>query len=194
MKQILLIVLLFFTFISFSQNSKFSLELNYPLPIDDNLIGRNNNGIVDAGLKYSFSNLRLLNIGASLNAGIYKNSKDDRVQPFDVTTYLIQPKIFAELNIKSLTSLHPSIGLGYTFLSANVSDITSFNMGNNASVSSSETESGINFNLGLAYDISKKLFVQAQYDFVKIGVDEDAPDIKYNTNINLFKIGLGYRL
>ena len=54
------------------------------------------------------------------------------------------------------------------------------------------TESGVNLNLSLSYDITENFFLNAQYDFVKIGVDNDIPDTKYNTNI--LKIGLGLRL
>lgn len=195
MKQkLFLIVLLIFTITSFSQNLKFNLELNYPIPIDNNLIGKNYNGIVDLGAKYRFLNFAFLNVGASLNAGMFKNSKKERVQSFDVTTYIIQPKMFAELNLEFLTRLHPSIGLGYSFLSFNASDIDRFNLEDNFSVSSSETESGVNLNFGIAYDITSKIFAQLQYDFIKLGVDDEVPDIKYNTNINILKIGLGYRL
>tara|TARA_B110000285_G_C14821839_1_gene466887 strand:- start:88 stop:675 length:588 start_codon:yes stop_codon:yes gene_type:complete len=195
MKQkLLLALLLIFSIISFSQDSKFSLELNYPIPVDENFIGKNYNGIIDLGLKYRFSNLSFLNIGASLNAGILKNSKNDRVQHFDVTAFAIQPRIFAELDSESLTKFHPSIGLGYTFMTFNASGIDSFNPDNPNSSSSSQTESGINLNLGVVYDITDRLFAQVQYDFVKIGVDNEVPDIKYNTNISILKIGLGYRL
>ena len=195
MKQkLLLALLLIFSIKLFSQNSKFSLELNYPIPIGENFIEKNYNGIIDLGLKYRFTDLSFLNIGASLNAGILKNSKEDRVQPFDVTTFVIQPRIFAELDSESLTKFHPSIGLGYTFMSFNTSGIDILNPDNPNSSSSSQTESGINLILGVAYDITKKLFTQVQYDFIKIGVDNEVPDTKYNRNINILKIGLGYRL
>lgn len=194
MKQNLLMTfLLIFTIKLFSQDSKFSIELNYPIPIDDNFIGKNYNGIIDAGLKYRFVNLDFINIGAAFNAGMYKNTKKDRVQPFDVTTYIFSPKIYAEFNIKSITKIRPSLSLGYSIINARA-DVDRFNNQNNLSISSSENENGINLNLGVAYDITDKLFAQVQYDFIKIGVDNEVPDIKYNTNINILKIGLGYRL
>lgn len=194
MKQkLLLTFMVIFGIKSFSQDSNFSIELNYPIPIDDNLIGRNYNGIIDAGLKYRFVNLDFIDIGASFNAGMYKNTKDDRVQPFDVTTFIFIPRIYGEFNIKSLPKFHPSVGLGYSILNFRA-DVDRFNNQNNLAVSSSENENGINLNLGIAYDITNKLFVQIQYDFIKIGVDNEVPDIKFNTNINILKIGLGYRL
>ncbi len=194
MKQkLLLAFLLIFSIKSFSQDSKFSVELNFIIPIDENLIGKNYNGIIDAGLKYRFANLNFINIGASLNAGMYKNSKEDRVQSYDVTTYIFSPRIYAEFNMKSITKLHPSLGIGYSILHARA-DLDRFNNQNNLSLSSNENENGINLNLGLAYDITNKLFAQVQYDFIKINVDREIPDIKYNKNVNILKVGLGYRL
>ena len=194
MKQdLFLAFLLIFTIKLFSQDSKFSIELNYPIPIDDNLIGRNYNGIIDAGLKYRFVDLDFMKIGASFNAGMYKNTKDDRVQPFDVTTYIFSPRIYGEFNIKSLPKLYPSVGVGYSILTFRA-DADSFNNQNDLSVSSSENENGINLNFGIAYDITNEIFAQIHYDFIKIGVDNEVPDIKYNTNINILKIGIGYRL
>ena len=58
----------------------------------------------------------------------------------------------------------------------------------------SETLSGFNFNFGLSYDITTKYFVQVQYDFIKLGNDNDLPAISFNTNVNIWKFGLGYRL
>lgn len=195
MKQkLLLTVLLIFSIKSFSQSSKFSLELNYPIPIEKNFVGENYNGIIDFGLKYRFLNLDFLNIGASLNVGVLKKSKDDRIQFIDVTAFTIQPRIFAELDSESLTKFHPSVGLGYTLMSFNVSGIDALNPDDPSLSSSNQTERGINLSLGVAYDITNKLFAQVQYDFIKIGVDNEVPDIKYNTNVTILKIGLGYRL
>ncbi|WP_281541580.1 outer membrane protein [Maribacter aestuarii] len=194
MKQkLLLTFLMIFTIKSFAQDSKFSIELNYPIPIDENLIGRSYNGIINAGLKYNFANLDFMNLGVSLNSGIFKNTKEDRVQPFDATIYIFSPRINSEFKIKSLEKLHPSVGLGYSIVNFRA-DVDRFNSETNSDVSSSQSENGVNLNFGLAYDITNNLFLQIQYDFIKIGVDNDVPDFKYNTNINLVKIGLGYRL
>ena len=193
MKQkLLLTLLLIFTIKTFSQDSKFSLEANFPIPIGDNFLGENYGGIIDIGAKYRFTELKILNIGASINGGFLKNSKADRDNMFDVNVYPIQPRIFAEINIESVSKLHPLIGLGYSFLifKAKSNGINPDFLESNID----RTEDGINLNFGLSYDITNKLFLQAQYDFVKIGVDNDVPDIKYNTNINILKFGLGFRI
>jgi len=187
-----LTLLLIFSIKLFSQDSKFSLELNYPIPIDNNFIGENYNGIIDIGADYRIANLNPVNLGISLNSGVLVNNSNQNngFQNFKVTSYVIQPRIFGELDLESIDKLHPSVGLGYTIM---VFDASGTNNGFDVS-DASDTQSGFNFNFGLAYDVTEKLFVQAQYDFVKLGVDNDVPDTKFNTNVNILKIGLGYRL
>ncbi len=192
-QKLLLVALLFiFTIKLFSQNSKLSIEASFPIPIGDNFLEENYGGIVDVGAKYRFSELKILNIGASINGGFLKNSKADSNNLFDVNVFPIQPRIFAELNIEKLNKLHPQIGLGYSFLifKAKSNGINPDFLETNID----RTESGINLNLSLSYDITDKLFLQAQYDFIKTGVDNDVPNTKYNTNINILKFGLGLQI
>ncbi len=192
MKQYLLFgFLLIFTFSTFSQNSKFSIEANYPITIDNNFLGDDSYGIVDLGLKYRFAELNPIKIGVSLNGGVLidNSNQNNSPQDFLVTTYIIQPKVFAELNVESVEKLHPFLGLGYTFMNFQLSGS---NNGMNVS-GESENLSGFGFNFGVAYDISNKIFVQVQYDFTKLNVD-DVPDIKFNTNVNLLKIGIGLKI
>ena len=193
MKQkLLLALLLIFTIKSFSQDSKLSIEANFPIPIGDNFLGENYSGIINIGAKYRFSEFKILNIGASINGGFLKYSKANSNNLFDVNVYPIQPRVFAEFNIEKLSKIHPQIGLGYSFLifKAKPNGI----IPNSQTTNLDKTESGVNLNLGLSYDITQKLFIQAQYDFIKIGVDNDVPDKKYNTNINILKFGLGLRI
>ena len=193
MKQKLLVALLFILSIkSFSQDSKLSIEMHYPIPIDQNFIGKSYNGIIDIGAKYRFSEISNINVGASINGGILVNNTNDNngIQDFRVKSYLIQPKIFAELKIKSISKLHPSIGFGYTFM---VFDNSGTNNGFDVS-GSNKTESGINANFGVAYDITKKIFIDIQYDYVKLKVDKETPNTTFNTNVNLLKVGLGFRI
>ena len=193
MKQnFLLTLLLIFSIKSFSQDSKFSLELNYPIPIDNNFVAENYNGIIDIGVDYRLANLNPVNIGISLNGGVLVNNSNQNngFRDFKVTSYVIQPRIFGNLDLESIDKFHPTVGLGYTIM---VFDASGINNGFDVS-DASDTLSGFNFNFGLTYDITEKLFVQAQYDFVKLRVDNDVPDLKFNTNVTILKIGLGYRL
>ena len=183
--------LLIFTISAFSQNSKFSIEANYPITIDNNFLGDDSYGIIDLGLKYRFTELNPIKIGVSLNGSVLidNSNQNNSPQDFLVTTYIIQPKVFAELNVDTVEKLHPFLGLGYTFMNFQLSG------SNNGMDVSDESDnlSGFGFNFGVAYDISNKIFVQVQYDFTKLKVD-DVPDIKFNTNVNLLKIGIGLKI
>tara|TARA_R110001583_G_C5434740_1_gene389218 strand:+ start:28 stop:615 length:588 start_codon:yes stop_codon:yes gene_type:complete len=195
MKQRLLLVLLLILAIkSFSQDSKFSIEASFPIPVGDNFLGKDYGGIIDIGIKYRFSELKIVNIGASINGGLLKNYKVEGIPIFDLNSYTIQPRIFAEFNIEKLSKLHPQIGLGYSFL---IFETTKYNgTGNPPKTDSDLTEDGINLNLGLSYDITDKFFVQVQYDFIKIRFDKDRryTPTKYNTNLSILKFGLGFRI
>ncbi len=190
-KSLLFALILFLTIKSFSQDSKFSIELNYPIPIDNNFIGEDFFGIIDLGLDYRFINLNPVNIGISFNGGVLVNNSNQNsgLQDFKVTSYMFQPRLFGELDFESLNKLHPSVGIGYTIM---IFDASGSNNGFDVS-DKTDTQSGFNFNLGLKYDVTERLFAQIQYDFVKLGVDNDIPNIKFNTNVNILKIGLGYR-
>lgn len=192
MKKTFLFLLLTISLFSFSQDSKLSVEVNYPLPIDNNFIGKNYTGIIDLGAKYKFLSKDLVNLGFALNTSLltYKNSKANSPQNYTVYAYPIQPKIFCEFKLKSNEKLHPYASLGYSFLvfkatgMNNENDISSFN----------ETQSGINLNFGLAYDITNNLFVNGQYDFIKLNKDDSFPVSTYNKNVSIVKFGIGLKL
>ena len=186
MKIKLSILLIFLSFYSFCQNSKLSVEINYPIPFDNNFIADNYKSIIDVGAKYRFINSRVINIGISFNAGIlyFENTKS-YIQDYKVTNYMLQPKIFGEFNLKKLK---PFLGLGYTSM------IFDYNGNNNEFEinGKSDTQSGIDFNVGFKYNVLKNVFVQVQYDYIILDVGEEIPRTKYNTNVNIFKIGMGY--
>ncbi|MBU2928958.1 outer membrane protein [Winogradskyella psychrotolerans] len=176
--------------VGYSQNSNGQIELSYPITLDDNFVGQNYKGIIDLGLQYRFANLKIFHIGGSLNAGYLKKSVQEPTQPADVKLFTIQPRVFAKLYLPNLTKFHPSVGLGYSiFMFKPVNEATLLNN----TQYDSENSSGFNFNVALAYDLTSKVLLLLQYDFVKLATDHDIPDITYNTNINILKIGLGYK-
>ena len=193
--KLLTIILFAISIKSYSQNSKFSFEANFPIAIGDNFLGQNYNGLVDLGARYRFSENEIVDIGASINFGFFQNTKSDATdlnQLFDVKIFPIQPRIFAEFNIPNLEKLHPQIGLGYSIVIYNAD--WSENRDADLPANIDDNESGFNLNIGLSYDLTNKLFIQAQYDFIKIGVENGFPDTSYNTNINILKFGIGYRI
>ena len=193
--RLIITVVILFTIKSFSQDSKFKLELSYPIAIGDNFLGQNYNGLIDLGAKYKFSDNKIIDIGASLNFGFFQNTKSgatDLNQLFDVKIFPLQPRIFAEFNIPNLEKIHPQIGIGYSILIYNAD----WNENRNADLPADidDNKNGFNFNIGLSYNLTDKLFLQAQYDFIKIGVEDGIPDTGYNTNINILKFGIGLRI
>ncbi|WP_396149831.1 outer membrane beta-barrel protein [Flavobacterium sp.] len=193
--KLITILLLFFTITLLSQDSKFSVEANFPIPIGDNFLGKNYNGIFDVGAKYKFLNHKTIDIGASVNFGYFQNTKSGATnvnQLFDVKIFPIQPRIFMEFNIPSLEKFHPHVGIGYSILIYDAKWKENTNADLPADID--DNENGLNFNIGLSYDLTRKLFIQAQYDFIKVGVEDGIPDKSYNTNINILKIGIGYRI
>jgi hypothetical protein len=192
MKKVVLLFLLSMSISSFSQNSKFKLELNYPIPVDQNFIGKNYSGIIDLGLKYSVQTKDIINLGIAFNTGLltFDNTKNVFFENYKTNAYFIQPKVFCEFNLKTIQKLHPYTSLGYSFIL-----FKSTGTNNEVDLSgTNNTSSGINLNLGLAIDITKKLFVNVQYDFIKLKKDDLIPNSTFNTNINLVKFGVGLKL
>ncbi len=192
MKKIILLFLLSICTYSFSQNSKLKLDVNYPFAVDQNFMGKNYSGIIDIGGKYSLVNKDLVNLGFAINTGLltFDNTINESFQNYKISAYTIQPKVFCEFNIKSVEKIHPYTSLGYSFFvfkatgTNNEFDVSAFN----------DTQSGINLNFGLAFDITKKLYINAQYDFIKLKKEDLIPNSKFNTNVNIVKIGIGLKL
>ncbi len=187
MKQkILTTLILLLAIKSFSQNSRISLEANFPIPIGDNNLGHSYGGIVDIGVKYIFSELEKIKIGASINGSLLRNYKDD-YNLWDSNIYAIQPKIFTEFNIKNIEKLHPHISLGYSFLV-----YKTFENGVNTDFLRQNidgTDKGINLNLGVSYNITDRLFLQSQYDFIYITASNYTKE-----NFSILKFGIGIRI
>lgn len=186
-KSILLLALTFSVFTSFAQDSKFSANLSYPITVGDNFIN-NYSGIIDLGIRYRFVEAGPINIGFSGNFTLLGRSySEGNVDPGGgVNAMFIEPRVFGELNLESLSGFKPSLGVGYTYLVFTYKDGTqNLNLPN-------ENYNGFNINLGTTYDITNRFFALAQYEFIKIKNDR-ADQIKYNTNFVLVKFGLGFR-
>lgn len=195
MKKILLLAILSTSF-CFGQLTKFSIEGAYPLPIDKNFVGDNYKGIADVGLKYRIKNLRVINFGLSLNAALLNYNDTgyfpayDETLNFKTNLYIIQPRLFAELNLKGITKLRPFAGIGYSFFVTN----TEFDSDTGIS-DEKETRSGVNTTLGLSYDIFRKVYIFANYDYtVLTNIESGVPKTDYNTQASLLKLGVGIRL
>ena len=90
-----------------------------------------------------------------------------------------------------MEKFHPSAGLGYSFIIFNVSGPDPLDFSNETA---NDTQNGVNLNVSAGYDLTAKIFIQLQYDFIKLGTANDIPHNPFNTNVNLVKIGLGFRI
>ncbi len=191
-KKLLFAFLLFSMTHVFAQDQKWSVEANYTIIPGDGLFGEDD--FIDVGLKYRFVKLGLFNLGFGVNGGF--SSEDVENTGFDSrrdNTYLIQPRVFSELVVPGFEKLRPSLGVGYSFLNT-VSSRTI----NGMESSDDSWVQGFNLNFGISYNISKRFFLQAQYDFIDLTLDDDVPNdillpAQINGNINNIRLGVGFR-
>ncbi len=194
MKLKLFFVFLFLiSFKIFAQDQKWSVEVNYPISVGVDL-SNDNPGIADLGVKYRFLDLNVVKIGVGLNVGAFH----DRISSFDnptggiervnfkETNWLFQPKVFAEFQIPGVSKLRPSMGLGYALVRSNFDGALL-----NENFSVRESDGGLNLNIGLSYDLTKNLFFQAQYDYVRYNIRNE--NISRNDNLGFLKLGIGFR-
>lgn len=193
-KKLLFGFLFFSTTLIFAQDQKWNVEANYTIVPGDGLFGEDD--FIDVGVKYRFVDFGLLNTGFGVNGGF--SSENIENTGFDSrrdNTYIIQPRVFSELTIPGLEKLRPSLGLGYSFLNT----VSSFTTVNGFDDSDNSWVEGFNINFGLSYDISKRFFIQAQYDFIDLTLDNGIPNnvqllpAQINGDINNIRLGVGFR-
>ncbi|WP_291869860.1 hypothetical protein [Maribacter sp.] len=82
------------------------------------------------------------------------------------------------------------MGLGYSVISSKTEGLY---FGQNQK--STGSEDGVNLNLGLSYDISKRFFLQVQYDYVRTKDDYNylGNTIVIKQNLEYLKAGVGFR-
>ena len=188
------LLFLFAVAFAFSQEKKWNVETNYTIVPGDGVFGEDN--FIDVGVKYRFLKLGIFNLGFGVNGGFsridventgFENRTDE--------TYLVQPRVFTDFQIPGLNKLRPSIGLGASYVNV----VTNYTTQNGFDDSNRSIQVGFNLNLGLSYDISKRFFIQAQYDFIDLTPNDDVPDNivfltpQENGDINNIRLGLGFR-
>lgn len=191
MRQNLFFIVLFLIFVkTHSQNSDFSVDVHYPVPIDNNFIGENFQGIVGLGVDYPFLEFDPIKVGISLNGGLLSEKDDGGQANIGASLKILQPTTFVELNLTPNGKVRPFIGIGYSFLFFKGESRPTFDSPEATTVSF--TEKGFNINGGFTFNFMNRFFVKAQYDYIYLAPGETL-DIKFNTRVNIFKGGFGLR-
>ncbi|MER3316835.1 MAG: hypothetical protein RIB79_00950 [Allomuricauda sp.] len=188
-KFLVLLFVLSFTNI-FSQKKNFSLEVNYPLEFSN---GNSSDltGVINSKLKYRFLNRESFSIGTSYSIDLLKG---DLRYPFDKESFISHHfNLFGEVPHNSSNKLITSLGIGYSTQSYFKSTIIYNNSGEVSSTSEKDTIGGFNISFGGTYDIFKNFFFQANFQFIRLYVEDYIAEKKVGFNKNRLKIGVGYR-
>ncbi|QHI35846.1 hypothetical protein IMCC3317_11940 [Kordia antarctica] len=198
-KLIIFTLLLTFQFGIAQDNTerKFEIGLHYPLSTGDNFMVFAYDGLVGLDFKYQFTDTKLISpkVGFSVDYFNY-NFVDD----VNGGAFVLKPEIIGEFNIESLPKLKPYLSLGYSIFttSLNVAS-TGFNLGNPDPTTQpngdryTDTQSGISYGFGAAYDLTEKFFVEVSADFIKLSLDGETSGNRYNENIHTVNMGVGLR-
>lgn len=173
----------------FAQTSDWSLEINYPLVIDQNFVGQNFDGLAELGLSYRLHEDLHYNLSATLHNSLLKDRSqiEDVITDFNVLLWFVQPRLKADFIFDSLPNVHPYVGVGYSF-------VRSFTNGNVGTFfpQGGNTRSGINAIAGVTVDVSSQWYINAGYDFVRLSKVGTIAN-PFLQNINTIKLGAGYR-
>ena len=203
-KKLLFGILLVTSVYTFAQDQKWSVEANYPFNLTTNKAISSLNGVIDLGIKYRFLDLGPVNLGVGINGSLlknydkftYGNGNNNSVESdYRAKTFLLQPKIFAELAIPGIPKLKPQLALGYSV----VIDDQYYKNDDTIIYDDIVSDGGLNLNLGLSYDISKRFFVQVQYDYINIFrkgesvFEGQTYTFDFKEDASILKAGVGFR-
>jgi opacity protein-like surface antigen len=189
MKKLLIFGIIWHCTYFHAQLNTWSIEMSYPMVIDNNFVGQNFNGLLDLGLNYNIHEQLNYRISGSLHNSLFKDRTEiiDPNTDFDYLLWFIQPRVKVDFIFNNLPQVHPYLGIGYSFM-------VQFTNGNAATFfpESGSTRSGFNIIGGLTFDIKDHWYANAGYDFVKLSQTGNASN-PYLQNVNVIKIGFGYK-
>lgn len=193
-KRLIKSIALFIAIGGLAQDSKISIDVTYPLPISGEVFS-SNTGIIDIGFNYVFYEKKSFGVGASLSGSAFTQTTNDRDNRSSYTdnTRLLQSKIFGTYIIGQNKGLRPFIGIGYTFAFYNIKfDRPESIQG--GLPDSGDTGSGININAGATLDVSKRVYVLAEYDHINLSNVQGGNNLRIKEKTGFVKFGIGYRL
>lgn len=190
--KIILYLVLLVNICSISQNKKFSLEINYPLTLRDGE-GDKTQGVLGGSLKYRFKTTTQFNLGVDYTFDFLNGT--DRFGGTDLknNSYFHHLNFFGELNSEPFHKIHPTFGLGFTIFSHNNEYIYS-DPDTSLILDSKRNNLGINFKIGINYEITKNFFAQTYFHYIRTFEEGIGSENKtFGFNHNQLKLGLGYK-
>lgn len=100
---------------------------------------------------------------------------------------------FVEMKVPSNNKIHPSVGIGFTYLNYDNSYVNPSNQGPSLLDFRKDGSVGYNLKFGVQYDLTSQFFLQSHFHFVrtinKLPWENEVVGINYIQA----KFGLGYR-
>ncbi|TCL63378.1 outer membrane protein with beta-barrel domain [Mariniflexile fucanivorans] len=186
-----LVLLFFISLTTFSQNKRFSLEVNYPLAMSNGF--ENLSGIIDASINYRFAKSELFNYGASVTFDYLKGDLRFSNQDLNRNFFFYHVDGFTEMTIPSAEKLHPFAGAGFTYLDYDYQYLSGTNEFPTIKTRK-EKDLGFNIKLGVQYDFTNSLFIQAYFHSIRTFNKSDFNNETIGVNYNQLKFGLGIRI
>ncbi|MEM6717788.1 MAG: outer membrane beta-barrel protein [Bacteroidota bacterium] len=199
MKKLLACLFLLCFYVGIGQNTdrKFEIGLHYPLSTGDNFIVFAYDGLVGLDFRYQIAETRLISpkLGFSVDYFNY-NFVDD----INGGAFVLKPKLIGEFNIISLPQFRPYVSLGYSIFTTSLNAANSnFDFGTPDPTIQpngdrfTDSQSGINWGFGAAYDLTERFFVEVSADFIKLDLDGGTSGNRFNENIHTVNMGVGFR-
>lgn len=192
-KNITLIFLLILNLTTYAQIKKFSIDINYPLAINNSITQVN--GIVGGSFKYRFKEFDGMTIGAVYTYDLATEKIDAYPSSLKHTYHFNHLGGLAEFKFKAVKKLHPFVQAGYTLLTTK-STIT-FSSSTQPDLPKNETKvesnSGFNIGAGASYDIAERFYLQLYYHYIRVyspQADTNKTAVYYYDQA---KLGVGYR-
>jgi len=169
--KLLFSLLLFVSIEAIAQEKNWSVETNFSAVPSDGFGG--SDIVINFGLKYRFLKSNVVNLGLGVDGGYFLEAPFFLRSNLYGNLFLFQPKLVSEFNLPFSERLKPTLGLGYSVFTG--STIDSGSLG------------GFNLNLGLAYEMSDRWYIQLQYDYI------DLTKFNAGEGFNNFRLGIGFR-
>ncbi|QLG45899.1 outer membrane beta-barrel protein [Costertonia aggregata] len=154
--NLLIATLILISFTNYAQNSNLVVDLHYPVPIDNNFVGENYNGVIGLGIEYHFLDIDPVKVGISVNGGFLSENTETGQGNTTLTTF--QPRAVAELKLTSNGKIRPYIGIGYSFLFFKGESRSAFD--NPETTTVTLTEEGLNINGGLTFNFTNRFLLK----------------------------------